>query len=100
MPKTKLLVLGFMILGLVLRVTWLTKYPAGFTPDEAAFGYNAYSILQTGKDEWGTPWWQLFFTNMRSFGDYKLPLYTFLTIPSIKIFGLSEFATRLPNAII
>ena len=100
MPKTKLLVLGFMILGLVVRVTWLTKYPAGFTPDEAAFGYNAYSILQTGKDEWGTPWWQLFFTNMRSFGDYKLPLYTFLTIPSIKIFGLSEFATRLPNAII
>mgnify|MGYP001561255836 CR=1 FL=1 len=89
-----------MILGLMLRIVWLTKYPSGFTPDEAAFGYNAYSILQTGKDEWGISWWQLFFTNMRSFGDYKLPLYTFLTIPSIKIFGLNEFATRLPNAII
>ncbi|MBI5358746.1 glycosyltransferase family 39 protein [Candidatus Amesbacteria bacterium] len=100
MSKTKFLVLGFMVLGLVLRVTWLAKYPAGFTPDEAAFGYNAYSILQTGKDEWGTSWWQLFFTNMRSFGDYKLPLYTFLTIPGIKIFGLNEFSTRLPNAII
>ncbi len=100
MSKTKFLVLGFMILGFGLRVAWLAKYPAGFTPDEAAFGYNAYSILKTGRDEWGTPWWQLFSSNMRSFGDYKLPLYTFLTIPSIKIFGLSEFATRLPNAII
>lgn len=89
-----------MAIGFVLRIVWLDKYPAGFTPDEAAFGYNAYSILQTGKDEWGTPWWQLFVSNMRSFGDYKLPLYTFLAIPSVKLFGLTEFATRLPNAIV
>ncbi|MEK7163647.1 MAG: glycosyltransferase family 39 protein [Patescibacteria group bacterium] len=100
MFKTNWIVVGFMVLGFVLRTVWLAKYPAGFTPDEAAFGYNAYSILQTGKDEWGTPWWQLFSSNMRSFGDYKLPLYTFLAIPSIKLFGLNEFATRLPNAII
>ena len=100
MSKTNWLIVGFMVLGLVFRVAWLAKYPAGFTPDEAAFGYNAYSILQTGKDEWGTPWWQLFSSNMRSFGDYKLPLYTFLALPSIKIFGLNEFATRLPNAIV
>ncbi len=90
---------GILILAMVLRVPQISRYPAGFTADEAAFGYNAYSILQTGMDEWGTPWWKLFFTNMRSFGDYKLPLYTFLAIPSIAIFGLNEFAVRLPNTI-
>jgi len=90
---------GICALGLLLRVVGLSNYPAGFTPDEAAFGYNAYSLLQTGRDEWGEPWYELFFTNLRSFGDYKLPLYTFLAIPTVKIFGLNEFATRLPNAI-
>jgi len=92
--------IGILILGLALRIIWLDKYPPGFTPDEAAFGYNAYSLIQTGKDEWGTAWYSLPFTNLKSFGDYKLPLYAFLTIPSIKYFGLNEFSVRLPNAII
>ncbi len=88
-----------LVVGSLARLLWLSRYPAGFTPDEAAFGYNAYSLLKTGRDEWGTPWWQLPFTNLRSFGDYKLPLYAFLAVPSIKIFGLTEFAVRLPNTI-
>lgn len=98
-PKTNLVLASIVIAGAVLRLLWLDKYPAGFTPDEAAFGYNAYSILQTGQDEWGTAWWKLPYTSLRSFGDYKLPLYAFLAIPSVKIFGLTEFAVRLPNAI-
>ena len=97
-PNAKLLlILG---LGLLLRTILLDKYPTGFTPDEAAFGYNSYSLLKTGRDEWGTPWWQLPFTSLRSFGDYKLPLYAFLTIPSVAILGLTETATRLPNALV
>ena len=98
--KTNWVLASIVIVGAVLRLLWLDKYPAGFTPDEAAFGYNAYSILKTGKDEWGTPWWKLPYTNLRSFGDYKLPLYSFLAIPGIKIFGLNEFTTRLPNALL
>ena len=94
----RLLILA-LIIGSLTRLLWISRYPAGFTADEAAFGYNAYSLLLTGRDEWGTPWWQLFFTNLRSFGDYKLPLYAFLAVPSVKIFGLTEFAVRLPNAI-
>lgn len=85
-------------LSAIFRLPSLSTYPPGFTPDEAAFGYNAYSLLHSGKDEWGTPFWQLPFTNLRSFGDYKLPLYAFLAVPSVKFFGLSEFSTRLPNA--
>lgn len=93
------LLLLAVILGGIFRLIALQNYPIGFTPDEAAFGYNAYSLLETGLDEWGTPFWQLPFTNLRSFGDYKLPLYSFLAAPSIAIFGLTEFATRLPNAL-
>ncbi len=86
-------------LGILLRVWNLASLPMGFTPDEAAFGYNAYSLLKTGYDEWGTPFYKLPVTNLESFGDYKLPLYAFLTVPSVAIFGLNEFASRLPNAI-
>lgn len=87
------------LLAGVLRIRNLASYPPGFTPDEAAFGYNAYSLLLTGCDEWGIPFYKLPLTNLESFGDYKLPLYAFLTVPAVKIFGLNEFATRLPNAI-
>ena len=35
----------------------------------------------------------------KSFGDYKPGLYVYLTIPFVAIFGLNEFAVRLPSAI-
>ncbi len=94
-----LLAVATLIAGLV-RLPGLTILPAGFTPDEAAFGYNAYSLAETGRDEWATPFWQLPFTNLRSFGDYKLPLYAFLAVPTVHFLGLTETATRLPNALL
>lgn len=85
-----------LVLAFVLRIIWLDKYPSGFTPDEASFGYDAYSILKTGKDQWGKP----FPLVLESFGDFKSPLYAYLTIPSVAIFGLNRLAVRLPNAIL
>lgn len=63
--------------------------------DEAALGYNAYSILKTGKDEYATrlP------LSLRSFDDYKPPLYMYLTVPAVSAFGLSAWSTRLPSAV-
>lgn len=93
----KRLGLGLILsLAFFLRIISLSSYPAGFTADEAAQGYTAYSILKTGRDEWGVK----FPLNPRSFGDFKAPLYTYLAIPSIAVFGLNEFAVRLPNAIL
>lgn len=88
------------VIGLGLRLFQLGTLPVGFSPDEASYGYNAYSLLQTGRDEWGAPWYQLFSSNLRSFGDYRFPLYAFLAVPAVALFGLSEFATRLPNALL
>jgi 4-amino-4-deoxy-L-arabinose transferase-like glycosyltransferase len=82
-------------LAAILRLWNLGSNPPSLTPDEAALGYNAYSILKTGKDEHGTVLPIIF----KSFGDFKPGLYVYLTIPSIAIFGLNEFATRLPSAL-
>lgn len=84
------------LLAFLTRVLFVSDYPAGFTPDEASFGYDAYSILKTGKDQWGVS----MPLTLKSFGDYKLPLYSYLAIPFVSIFGLSEFSTRLPAALI
>jgi 4-amino-4-deoxy-L-arabinose transferase-like glycosyltransferase len=84
-----------LLLAFVLRLIWLDSYPVGFTPDEASFGYDAYSILKTGKDQWGASWP----LTLESFGDYKSALYSYLAIPSILLFGLTKFAVRFPNVL-
>lgn len=79
----------------VLRLWHLGSIPPGLTPDEASLGYNAYSILKIGRDQYG----KILPIIFKSFGDYKPGLYVYLTVPSVALFGLSEFAVRLPGAI-
>ena len=68
--------------------------PAGINLDEASIGYNAYSVLKTGKDQYG----ELLPIYFRSLDDYKPPLYIYFTVPSVAIFGLTEWAVRFPSA--
>ncbi len=77
------------------RLYNVSTNPPSLTWDEAAVGYNAYTILNWGKDEWGNNY-PLFF---KSFGDDKNPIHIYLTIPFIACFGLNDFAVRLPAAI-
>ncbi len=81
--------------GAWLRFDRLTVIPPSLSHDEAAISYNAYSLLKTGKDEYGTSFPVLF----RSFDDYKLPGMVYSTIPFVGLFGRSELAVRLPSAI-
>jgi len=67
--KNKLISL-FLIIGIILRFWQLTKYPVSLSMDETAIGYNAYSILKTGKDEWG----EFLPLAFKSVGDYKPPV--------------------------
>jgi 4-amino-4-deoxy-L-arabinose transferase-like glycosyltransferase len=92
--KTKILFALILLIGIFLRFYNLGNLPNAYSPDELSQGYTAYSILQTGHDEWGNSNW----FNLRSFGDYKPPIQTLLMIPSVKIFGLTPFAVRFPNA--
>lgn len=95
MKKNWLLIL-ILLLAFFLRVPFLDKYPAGLNADEAAIGYNAYSLLQTGQDEHGTPWPLVF----RSFDDYKPAGYFYLVLPFVALLGLNVWAVRLPSALL
>ena len=95
MPTKIRPILLIILLALVLRGYQIWTYPP-LNPDEAALGYNAYSLILTGKDEHGIPW-PLHF---KSFGDYKPGLYVYLVIPFVKILGLMPIAIRLPNLLL
>jgi 4-amino-4-deoxy-L-arabinose transferase-like glycosyltransferase len=92
--RFKLILVGIIILAFGLRFYQLGSNPPSLDWDEAALGYNAYSLLKTGQDEYGTR----FPLTFRSFDDYKPPVYVYLTIPSVAIFGLNDWAVRFPSA--
>lgn len=93
--KSTLLLLLIFLCAVFLRLWMLDSIPNGFHADEAAFGYNAYALLHTGKDEYG----KVLPLVLKSFGDYKGAIYAYLTIPSVALFGLTPFAVRLPTAL-
>ena len=88
-------ILCALILGSYLRLHQLGSIPWALNRDEASIGYNAYSILKTGHDEHGV-FWPI---NVESFGDWKLPIYMYASIPFISLFGLNAWAVRLPSAL-
>ncbi|MCJ7804129.1 glycosyltransferase family 39 protein [Patescibacteria group bacterium] len=95
--KFKIVLLWTIIfIAAFLRLWNLNHYPAGLNADEAAIGYNAYSLIQTGKDEHGIPWP----IHFKSFEDYKPGFYFYLVLPFVKLLGLNIWAVRLPNAIL
>ncbi|MDQ3239741.1 MAG: glycosyltransferase family 39 protein [bacterium] len=92
----KLALILVLIVAFILRFYQLGANPPSLYWDEVALGYNAYSISQTLKDEEGR---FLPVDYFRSFGDFKPPVYIYLAVPAIKLFGLNEWTTRLPSAI-
>lgn len=83
-----------LLLGVFLRFFQLGDIPSAMDWDEVSQAYNAYSLLQTGKDEFGTVYPQ----TIRSFNDFKPPLYVYISTVPIKIFGLTPFAARFSSA--
>ncbi|EKD89939.1 MAG: hypothetical protein ACD_32C00111G0004 [uncultured bacterium] len=84
-----------LLLSVFLRFVSLDNIPAGLYVDEASLGYNAYSLLNTGKDEYGQP----FPIFLRSFGDFKPALYAYFTTIPIALFGLNIFSIRFLSAL-
>ena len=86
------------IVGLAafLRLYALGSIPNGLYIDEVAIGVDALSLAKTGHDMHGGHW---FTTVFPSYGDYKLPVYIWLAAISVRLFGATDFAVRLPSAI-
>lgn len=91
----KAALLLIVVLAFFLRFYKVTEDPPSLNWDEVSIGYNAYSILKTGRDEWNQP----FPMHFKSYGEYKLPLQLYLSIPNIYFFGLNELGVRLTPVI-
>jgi 4-amino-4-deoxy-L-arabinose transferase-like glycosyltransferase len=87
----KILLVLIIALGFFLRFYKVTSIPPSLNWDETAIAYNAYSILKTGKDEWG----KVLPLHFKSYGEFKLPGQVYASIPGIAIFGLNELGVRI-----
>ena len=92
--KRSIILLFIILLAGFLRCYRLTQVPPALNSDEVAIGYNAYSILKTGRDEYGIRYPLTF----RSFDDYKMPVYIYMVSGAIQLFGYNDFAVRFPSA--
>ncbi len=95
MNKRKTILFLIFLLAFILRFYKLGIFPISLDWDEASLGYNAYSILKTGRDEYG----KLLPIQFRSFGDFKPPFYVYATVIPVAMFGLTEFSTRIVSAL-
>lgn len=98
LPKLdkKIFLISIILISIVLRFWQLGQNPPSLSWDEVAWGYNAYTLGIDGKDEFGR---FLPFDYLESFGDFKPPVYAYVDIIPIKIFGLTAFAARFPSAL-
>lgn len=86
---------AIIVLAGALRLWQLGSVPPSPDWDEVALGYDAYSIIHTGRDEFG----KFLPVVLRSYDDYKPALYAYMAIPTVALLGLNVFAVRLPSAV-
>ncbi len=73
----------------------ISEVPPSLSWDEASVGYDAWSIIHDGKDQWG----QFLPVAFRSFEEYKYPFHIYTTALFVKLFGLSDVAVRAPSVV-
>ncbi len=86
---------AIIVLAAGLRFYKLGQVPPSISWDEAAVGYNAWTITQSGRDEWGN----FLPLTFKSFEDDKHPVHIYLTAISVGILGPSDFSVRMPAAL-
>lgn len=95
MIKQHWILVLILLFAFFIRFYHVATLPIVLNLDEAALGYNAYSLLKTGADEHG----KFFPLALQSFGDWKLPVYPYLSMLPIALFGLTPLAVRLPSVL-
>lgn len=87
------ILLLIILISAAVRFFALGDFPAGFHRDEAYLGYNAYSILKTGKDISGN----FLPIHIESFL-FSPAGYAYASVPFIAFFDLSSFSVRFASA--
>ncbi|MEK7061615.1 MAG: glycosyltransferase family 39 protein [Patescibacteria group bacterium] len=93
--KKNIFLILILLFFLVTRLYKIASIPSSVYWDEASIGYNAYSVLKTGRDEWG----EFLPLHFRAFGEFKLPVYIYSVLIVELVFGLTQFAVRFPAVI-
>ncbi len=94
--KTQFYFLGLFFLGLFLRLFLFGSVPNGLNQDEVSAAYEAFSLAFSGSDRWGDSW-PVYFV---SWGSGQNVLYSYLSIPFVRFFGLNHFSTRVVSLIL
>lgn len=83
------------LVGAALRIARIDCVPPAINQDEAIHAYDAWCLLQTGRDHDGAAW-PIFF---RAFGDYHPAPFVYLLIPFQAVMGIGVWSARLPAAL-
>ena len=92
--KSAVTLLVIVILASVIRLWDIGRLPNGLHWDEQDTGYQAYSLLRTGRDYFGNPL-PVF---PHSFAEFRTPVFIYSTVPFVTALGLTSTAVRLPAA--
>jgi 4-amino-4-deoxy-L-arabinose transferase-like glycosyltransferase len=86
---------AIVLLAIFLRFFLLDKIPGTLNPDETALGYTSFSLFKAGIDEHG----KFLPLALQSFGDWKLPGYSYFSVLPVIFFGLNVFSVRFISAL-
>ncbi len=84
--------IGVFLLACFFRSFQISTVVPILNRDEAALGYNALLLKETGRDEWGVQWP----ISPRSFGDSKLIGYPMLLVGIFQLLPAEDWVVRLP----
>jgi len=87
--------LVILALAVFLRIVGLNIVPPELFGDEIDVGYQAYSLLHTGRDLYR----QILPTYIRSLSEPRAPLLMYATVPTIAAFGNTAWGVRIPSAV-
>lgn len=80
--------------GVAARLYQFGGLPGSLYVDEVSIAAEARALADTGVDLHGESWFKPIFY---AYGDYKLAVYIWFAAISTKLFGVSQFAVRLPS---
>lgn len=95
LAHSTIILLIILAVAFFLRIANLDINPPELFGDELDVGYQAYSLLKTGRDYKS----HLLPTYLQSFSEWRAPLLMYVTVPFVAIFGLNEWGVRLPSVV-
>lgn len=93
--RERWLIAALMLIGVLVRVIALDRFPGGINQDEAYSAYEAWCLLSDGMDSWG----YRFPVYLTVWGSGQSALQSYLMAPLMALLGPTLSAVRLPEAI-